>query len=258
MFDKLRTPLFVIAAVVLLIAVFTELGSSLIPASFDERMIRTQTDRQLRDSELDEDERRDIIDQMVEEARKSDKPPGVGIAYMALLDGLLLYTVILIGVSLILPERIHGRIQGIVTLIVSILVIIAAIALFIGAFIKLMIMVGLFLAPPFGTIAYLAMWGFFNRGGAAAILAFLMILKLVFVLLLVLAHQRFLQNKGLVLLIVTSLACNFIIAFLHALVPVFLVSITDMIAGLIALILAVIWAILMLISAIVSIVKAIV
>ncbi|MCW5981495.1 MAG: hypothetical protein KIT09_25645 [Bryobacteraceae bacterium] len=258
MLDKLRTPFFVIAALVMLIAVFAELGSSLLPASFDERMIRTQTDRQLRDSDLDEDERRETIDQMVEEARKSEKPPGVGIAYMALLDGILLYTVVLIGVSLLLPERIHGRVQGVATLIFSILVILAAIGLFIGAFIKLMIMVGLFMSPPFGTLAYLAVWGFFNRGGAAAMLAFLMILKLAFVVLLILAHQRFLQNKGLVLLIVTSLACNFIIAFLHALVPIFLVSITDMIGGLIALILAAVWAILMLISSIVSIVKAIV
>ncbi|MCW5981099.1 MAG: hypothetical protein KIT09_23655 [Bryobacteraceae bacterium] len=53
----------------------------------------------------------------------------------------------------------------------------------------------------------------------------------------------------------TSLAC---IAFLHALVPIFLVSITDTIGGLIALILAAIWVILMLISSIISIVKAIV
>jgi hypothetical protein len=34
-----------------------------------------------------------------------------------------------------------------------------------------------------------------------------------------LAHQRFVQNKGIVLLILTSLTANIIVSFLHTLVP---------------------------------------
>ena len=46
---------------------------------------------------------------------------------MALLDGLLLFTVILIGMAFLVPERIHGRIQGVVTLMVSLSVLLTAI-----------------------------------------------------------------------------------------------------------------------------------
>jgi hypothetical protein len=259
MLDRLRTPFFIVALIIWLIIVFAEMGNALIPASFDESVMRQEAGRQLNQSSgLSEADRTAIVNQMVDQARKSDKPPGMAITDMALLDGLLLYTVLLIGTALIIPERVQGRIQGIAGLIVAILVILAAIVLFIKAFVQLMIMVSLFLSIPFGTIAYLAIWGFFNRGGAAAMLGFLMLLKLIFVVLLVIAHQRFLQNKGLVLLIVTSIVCNFVIAFLHAFVPIILVSITDAIAALIAIILAVIWAILLLIISIIAVIKAIV
>jgi hypothetical protein len=57
-----------------------------------------------------------------------------------------------------------------------------------------------------------------------------MMLKAAFGACLILAHPRFLQNKGLMLSILSSLAANIIIGFLHAMVPVPLVSITDAIA----------------------------
>lgn len=47
--------------------------------------------------------------------------PGYGIPYVALLDGLLLFTVGLMGIALVVPERVHGRVQGIATLVVSLL-----------------------------------------------------------------------------------------------------------------------------------------
>jgi VanZ family protein len=82
-------------------------------------------------------------------------------------------------------------------------------------------------------------------------------LKLGFVVCLLLAHQRFLQNKGLVLLVLTSLLANLIIGFLHNFVPLPLVSITDAIGAIVVAILAVIWALVLLIFAIISIIKAI-
>jgi hypothetical protein len=80
----------------------------------------------------------------------------------------------------------------------------------------------------------------------------------VFVVLLALGHPRFLQNKGLVLIVLTSLLCSFVIGFLHSLVPVFLVSITDAIGGLIALILVILWAIFLLVGSLISVVKAVI
>ncbi len=82
-----------------------------------------------------------------------------------------------------------------------------------------------------------------------------MIFKLAFAILLVFAHQRFLQNKGLVLIILTSLLATIIVSFLHGLVPRFLVSITDDIAAIVVAILAAIWALFFLIGSIPSIIK---
>jgi hypothetical protein len=117
-------------------------------------------------------------------------------------------------------------------------------------------MVALFFAFPFGTIAYLAIWGFFPRGGAAALLSSLMFLKLVCAGALVAAHQRFLQNKGLILLMLTSLVATLVVAFLHGLVPGILVSITDGIGAIIVSIVAIIWAVILLIGSVPAVVKA--
>jgi VanZ family protein len=84
-----------------------------------------------------------------------------------------------------------------------------------------------------------------------------MTLKLFFAGFMVFAHQRFLQNKGLVLLTLSSFAATIIISFLHGFVPGFLASITDAIAGIVVAIIAVIWAIFFLVGSIISIVKAI-
>jgi hypothetical protein len=114
------------------------------------------------------------------------------------------------------------------------------------------------MAPIFGTIAYFAIWAHFDTSGAQAALSLIMTLKIVFAVCLVLAHQRFLQNKGFVLIIITSFVSNLIVAFLQGLVPGFLVSITDDIAAIIVCILAIIWAIVYLIGGIISVVRVIV
>ena len=118
-------------------------------------------------------------------------------------------------------------------------------------------MVTLLLAFPFGTIAYLIIWGSFPRGEAAAVLALLMFLKLVFAGTLVAAQPRFVQNKGLVALVLTSLVANVVVAFLHALVPGVLVSILDAVAAIVVAIVAIVWAIVLLIGSIPAIVTAV-
>jgi hypothetical protein len=109
----------------------------------------------------------------------------------------------------------------------------------------------------FGTIVYLIIFGFFDRTGANVTLSLLMMLKLAFAACLILAHQRFIQNKGLVLIILTSLAANIIVSFLYGLVPVPLVSIIDSIATIVVFVLVVLWAVFFLVGSIVAVVKAV-
>lgn len=248
--DRLRRPFFIAALVCLVLAVLVEVGASL--------LLPTQVpDRQTLEAAIRQEGAQEDVDihEVLQMQQENPPTPGLGIPYLALLDALLLLTLALMGASLLIPERFHGRVQGLVTLIGAIVALMAGLGMLFAAIGLLMLMVGLFTAAPFGTIAYLAVWGFFNRAGAAGTLGFLMLLKLGAAVCLVLAHSRFLQNKGLVLLVLTSVLANAIVGFLHGLVPIVLVSITDALGAIIIAVLALIWAVVLLIGALVSIVK---
>ena len=252
--ERLRTLFFVVALALIGLVVLAEIGALGVLRGVEQQATAMGAlipqDGEVRDAydDLDDDELNRILAQ--------DKPPGLAVPYLALVDAVLLFTVALMGVGLLIGERIHARVQGVATLLFSILLILAAIGLILAALIELLLMVAMFLAVPFGTLAYLVIYGFFNRTGAIAALGLLMTLKLGFSICLALAHQRFLQNKGLVLMIITSFVGNIIISFLHGIVPGFLVSITDAIAAIVAGILAVLWAIFLLVGSVISVVKA--
>lgn len=259
--DKLRKPFFIAAGVLALLIVLVELGSDWlkrVPAEPPSGFFGQAIGEQLKGVEGAEDIDKGDLEKSMKELHESSKPPGIAIKCMAFVDGLILYNMILLTLSLVVRESVQGRVQGVVTFIVSLLTIIGA---FITVFIVLallLLMVGLFVAAPFGTLAYLAMWGFFDRGGASVTLSLLMAMKLGFVICLVLAQQRFLKNKGMIFLVLTSLLLNVVIGFLHGFVPIILVSITDAIGALVAVVLGLIWAIVFFIFSIVSVVKAIV
>jgi hypothetical protein len=184
-------------------------------------------------------------------------PPGRGIPYLALVDGVALFTIALMGIGLLAPKRLHGRVQGVVTLVFAILLTIGAVVLAIRAIAQLTLMVSLLFAPPFGTIAYLILWGSFPRGEATVLLSLLMFLKLVFAGSLLLAQPRFLQNKGLVALVLTSLVCTIAAEFLHGLVPLVLVSILDDVAAIVFAVVGTVWGVVLLIGSIPAIALAI-
>ena len=229
MLDAMRKPLFVVSLIAILLAVLVELGSIA------------------------------FVGQNVNAANSLNVSlTGKAIPAMAFLDGLVLFATTIIGVALLVPERVQSKVQGIVTLIFSILLLLGTIIILFKDLILLVLMVSLLMAPPFGTLAYFALWSHFDTSTAYAALSLIMLLKIVFAVCLVLAQQRFLQNKGLVLIICTSFLANLLIVFLYGFVPGFLVSIVDVIAALVICILAIIWGIIYLIGGIVSVVKVIV
>lgn len=188
----------------------------------------------------------------------SDKEtPGHAINALALIDGVLLYSLVWMLLSIVVPRGITGRVQGCITLFFSFFGCLGTIVLIYIAFALLMLMLSLLVAVPFGTLVYLAAWGHFARGAAAATLALVMLLKIAFLILLVLAHQRFLQNKGLLVLIGVSLGLTWLIGFVHAFLPIILVSIGDQLMALVICIVAAIWLALLLIGAVIATIKAI-
>lgn len=225
MVRSLRLPFFVIAIVLMLLALTAELAAPLIYESADGPGLNLP-------------------------------PPGRGIPGMALLDGLLCFTVALIGVALIAGGRVHGRVQGVATLVVSLLVLLAAIAQAMESLRLLKVMTSLLMTVPFGPIEYFEEYADFDVKTARRLLSTVMTLKVFFVVALLLAQQRFVENKGLVLIVITSFVVTIVVTYLHGLVPRVFVSITDDIGAIIAALAAAVWAILLLIGSIPAVLRA--
>lgn len=242
--ERLRTPFFIVAMVAAALVVLVELGQ---PFLFGGAITPVDLANQAGALGLD----------TPAGGGATPQPSGIGVPYLALVDFVAVFTVGLMGAGILLPDRLHAKVQGVVTLVVSIILITTALVLLFVALAKLILMVALLFAFPFGTIAYLIIWGSFPRGEMAVILSVLMFLKLVFAGTLVAAQQRFIQNKGLIALVFTSLVANVIVAFLHGMVPGILVSITDAVAGIVVAIIAIVWGIVLLIGSIPAIVNAV-
>jgi hypothetical protein len=252
--EGLRVPFLVVALVLALFVLCGELGAAwlLTGASASRAQLALAVDEQMRhDPDLDRDE---LLAGMLARQR-GDKPPGLAIPALAFVDGLLVLTLGLLLLAVVVPERVHGRVQGLVSLVVSFFVLLAALGAALWAFGKLLLMVTLFLSVPFGTLAYIATWGFFDTSGATAVLALAGLFKLVALVCLPLAHQRFLKVKGLLFLMLTSLLLGFVTSFLHALPPGILVSITDAVAALINAIVGLVWALFFVIAGLIAVVK---
>src|SRR5690242_16770255 len=121
----LRVPFFVIAVTAMVLAVLVEVATPLLVGGHDVGGALVAQAGELG----------------VDVPAGAATPPGYAIAYLALVDGALLFTVALMGAGLLIPERIHGRLQGAVTLVFSILLLLAAIGLLVLAVTRLMLMV---------------------------------------------------------------------------------------------------------------------
>lgn len=223
--DRLRLPFFIFAGWVMALVILVELAASELLTRWSGDRLETQT-------------------------------PGLAINYLAIIDGLLLYTVIIMGLGLIAPRGIVGRVQGIATLILSFFGLLGTIVLAFAAFGLLMLMVTLLVAVPFGTIAYIAGFGSFATGAAGATLLLIMALKVAFCVLLILAHQGFLKNKGIVILTAASMGLTWVVGFLHALPPRFLVSILDAVGALVIAIVGAVWLLVLLVGSILATISA--
>jgi len=228
---EVRRPLFFLAAFALLLAVLVETGSSLALGGGSAGPVASLAGG-IPGVEPD----------MVNGV-DADSPPGNGIGYLALIDGYLLFSVVMLGLSFLLSQRAYGRVQGIVTLIVSFCWIILSFVMALGAFVLLMVMFGLFVSVPFGTIAYLAIWGFFPVGESAAVLGLLLLLKIVFLVLLVAAQQKFLKAVALMIHIATSFVLQLVLGIVHGWLPGVVVSLGDQLLALVFAVVALLGAI---------------
>jgi hypothetical protein len=183
--------------------------------------------------------------------------PGIGIPYLASLDLLMLYTLVLLSLDELGPLRgLLARAQGMVTFILSLLGLLAMIVMIFSALSLIILMVSMFVAVPFGTLAYLLIWGHFATGAAHLLLAFVMLLKLAGTTFLLLSRPLFLKNFGFLLLLATTLLATLLLQILQSWFPTILVSITDAVGALVIGILAATWLIVFLIGSIPAIINS--
>ncbi|WP_194410457.1 hypothetical protein [Microbacterium cremeum] len=182
-------------------------------------------------------------------------PPGLGIPYLVLPVGLLLLTVALMALPALIGHRATALVNGIVSLVGGLVATIAGFVMAIFAFVALTAMVTLFLAAPFGTLAYLAIFGFFDIWASAAVLGLVLVLQLAAVVFLVVAERRMLGNKRLVVFLLLALLLTFVTMVLHSIVPIILVSITDAVAALVTAIVGTVWALLLFVGGIIALLK---
>lgn len=252
--DEIKRPFFVVALVALLAVVGVELGSSLFIAPAD--VTAEQLASTLRDEGFGPDQIAEAVASL-DDLNAGDDPPGVAITALAMIDGLLLLSMVGLGLALVVPHRILARVIAPTNLIVTFILVVAGIIGVLVLLALLFLMIGLFLAVPFGTIAYLARWGFFPRGEAQAILGILLLLKLIFCGFAVAASPRLVTQKGIVALVLTSLVLQIVVGFLHAIVPLPLVSILDVLGALVIVIVGIVWSIVIFVGSLIGTIRLI-
>lgn len=227
----------------LLLVVLAEIIGPILPISSGrdvEGLIANQM------SELSEDERDDA------EAKKTglgdpDAPPGLAIRALALVDGLVLWTVGLFASATLMRQSLHTRIRAIATPIFCLIVLIVAIVMIIAAIGTLMLMLSLLLSVPFGTIVYLILFGSFRTGVLVGTLGVVSFLRGLGLLLLLGSSWRYLKNKSLILMIGTGYLCGIIAGFALGLTPGIVHAIVDAVLAILFSVFAAIWALILLI-----------
>jgi hypothetical protein len=241
------------AAIVLALLACVGGGILISPPSLDERIESLKSDTSSHPEGVDAEDLVELRPDSLPES--AEDPPGLAIPYLALPNGLLLIIVGLMALPLLIGNRMIPLFGGILSVLGGLAAVIAGIVMAIIAVVALTVMVSLLLATPFGTLAYLAIFGFFSVGASAALLALIMFLQLAAIVFLIVAQQSMLGNKRLMFWLLLSVLLTFVTMILHSIVPVFLVSITDSIAAIIIAIVGAVWGLLTLIGGIVSLVK---
>jgi hypothetical protein len=244
-----RNALLTVSFICALLCVGVELGTSFLPGDApNEAQVKRTLQAALPDSP--------DIEQLVQRAVEKGAPPGQGLRGLALLDGVLLFNVGILFAGLWLHDRVYAKTQGVVTLAFMLITLLGGLAFLLLTIALLLLMVGLFLAVPFGTLAYFAGWGFFDVGSAAVALSLGFVLKLIAVVGALLSQPEFLRMKGFMALGATSLVGSLLISFLQGEFPLPLVSMTDALGAIIVVILALVWAFVQLLGSISSVLKA--
>ena len=185
----------------------------------------------------------------------AETPPGLALPALALVDGLLAWTGLLLASATVLSQDWHSRLRILLTILLCLVLLLGAVVMIRAAFGKLMLMVSLILAVPFGPIAYAALFGRFETAGVMAALSVATLARASFLGLLLLASWRYLGNRTLVLLTATGFLGGLVISATFAFLPGVLHSIGDAVCAILLGIIAFVWALVLLVRSLPGLVK---
>lgn len=238
----------ILACLAILVAVGLEIGARFLPVPAmapDPAMFQA----------MDEEDREAARAQFDEQSRDAERPPGLALPALALLDGLLAWTGFLFATATVMAQGWHSRLRAVATVVVCLAVIGTAVAMLLAAVGKLTLMLSLLLAAPFGTIAYLAVYGGFNSGAVLAMLGAATLCRALFIGLLLVASWRYLENKTLMLLTGTGFLGGFVVGGLFALLPGILHSVGDAVSAIVLAVLGLVWAVVLLLMSLPALIK---
>jgi hypothetical protein len=176
--------------------------------------------------------------------------PGLGIASLALLDAPIAYALFLLLLDQVPRLRpALARLQWVANLLAALLLLILGVMAALAAWALLVLMIALLLAPPFGTLAYVAAWGRFGEAEARLLLGSAMTLKLAGLAMALVAFPALRRNRWLMLMAAIALLVAVILGLAHAWPPGVLVSLADTVVALVAAVLAACLALLLLFGA---------
>jgi len=144
----------------------------------------------------------------------------MGLSALAVFDLLVIMTVALIGAPFLLSHATVGRTQGVATLVISVVILGSA-----------LLILGLALALLFTMLASLPLyllfhWNSFPLPKAYGLLSVAMLCKFGFTACIIVSHQKFLTNTGLVVIVLTSLLLTMMLSVLYGM-PRVIVIVTD-------------------------------
>ncbi|WP_208348312.1 hypothetical protein [Pseudaestuariivita rosea] len=235
---KLRKIPLWIAFVLTLLLVGIEIGAQFLPMPSEGSNVAFIQD-------LETEEERDQARRQFAADSSPDRPPGMATSSIALIDGLLLWTMLMLVTSGVISQGVHNKLRAIATPIVTLIFLIISLIVLILAIVKLMLMLSLLLAVPFGTIVYMIIFASFNTGAVTIAVGLITLLRAVAFVLLLVSSWRYLKNKTLVFIVITGFLIGLLMGIVFALLPGMLHSIGDAVLAIIIAILGLIWALIL-------------
>ncbi|HEX2733789.1 MAG TPA: hypothetical protein VHM70_19400 [Polyangiaceae bacterium] len=248
--DELRKPPFVLASIATVLVVAIELGAAWLP-----KAARSAAQLEAAARALGPSLGSERASAFAVKAAESEQH-GLAVPALALFDVLLLCTILLLGASLLVSPRVMGRIQAPIRLVAALLVLVGSLEALLHAIAMAYFMLGLFLAPLFGTLAYLALWGFFATEATTGLLTLVTLIKIAVPIGLLLSHQAFLKVKMVVAMILTSLVLSVVVSLVLGLVPGIVASIADTIAAIVIALVTLIFSLIVFVGSIIPTLKS--